>query len=65
MVTKDDSRCTYEYDKHYIVYPNYSWVHGDCIMSGGKLAEEGFEYYSGNNTEWLTVEELRNAIKYI
>lgn len=63
MVTRDDSRSTYEYEKHYIVYPNYSWVSGDQIMPGGKLVEDGFEYNSGNNTEWLSVEQLREALK--
>lgn len=62
MVTKDDSRSTYEYDKHYIVYPNYSWVKGDNIRSGGKLVEEGFEYNSGDNTQWMSVEELKEAL---
>lgn len=63
MVTRDDSRSTYEYEKHYIVYPNYSWVSDDQIMPGGKLVEDGFEYNSGNNTEWLSVEQLREALK--
>ena len=63
MVTRDDSRSTYEYEKHYIVYPNYSWVSGDQIMPGGKPVEDGFEYNSGNNTEWLSVEQLREALK--
>ncbi len=65
MVTRDDSRSTYEYDKHYIVYPNYSWVPDGNIMPGGKLVEEGFEYNSGNNTQWLDVEQLREALKHM
>lgn len=63
MVTKDDSRSTYEYDKHYIVYPNYSWVEEGNIMPGGTPVEDGFEYNSGNNTQWLSVEELKEALK--
>jgi UDP-N-acetylglucosamine 4,6-dehydratase (inverting) len=65
MVTKDDSRSTYEYDRHYIVYPNYSWVQDGNIMPGGTPVEDGFEYNSGNNTRWLGVEELREALKHI
>lgn len=65
MVTKDDSRSTYEYDKHYIIYPNYSWAKDGNILPGGKLVEDGFEYNSGNNVEWLGVEELREALKTI
>ena len=26
MVTKDDSWTTYEYDKHFIIYPHYDWA---------------------------------------
>lgn len=65
MVTKDDSRSTYEYDKHYIIYPNYSWAKDKNILPGGRLVEEGFEYNSGNNVEWLSVDELKEALKNI
>lgn len=63
MVTKDDSRLTYEYDKHYIVYPNFEWLKLDkVLLPGGKLVEEGFEYNSGTNKEWLDVEGLRKEL---
>ena len=65
MITKDDSRSTYEYDKHYIIYPNYTWASDMNILPGGKLVEEGFEYNSGNNVEWLNVEQLKEALKEI
>lgn len=65
MVTRDDSRSTFEYEKHYIVYPNYTWVSKDMVMPGGCKVEDGFEYNSGNNTQWMSVEELREALKNI
>ena len=66
MVTKDDSRSTFEYDKHYIVYPNYDWIDLEkAVLPGGKRVSEGFEYNSGTNLEWLTVEQLREALKNI
>ena len=65
MVTKDDSRSTYEYDKHYIIYPNYTWHNRQNRMPGGKPVGDGFEYNSGTNVEWLGVEELRVALKHI
>lgn len=65
MVTKDDSRMTYEYDKHYIIYPHYDWSSKRNILPGGKLVEEGFEYNSGTNKEWLSVEQLREALKHM
>ena len=59
MITKDDSRMTYEYEKHYIIYPHFDWWNSQNYMTpGGKLVEEGFEYDSGKNSEWLSVERL-------
>ena len=66
MVTRDDSRSTYEYEKHYIVYPHFDWLDLDkVLLPGGKLVEEGFEYNSGNNKEWLDVEGLKKALKEV
>lgn len=63
MVTKDDSWTTYEYERHYIIYPHYDWANlGRDILPGGRKVLEGFEYTSGNNSEWLNVEELRKEL---
>ena len=51
MVTKDDSRYTYEYPGHYIVYPHFNWWSSvKYLTPGGTIIEEGFEYNSGTNT---------------
>lgn len=63
MVTREDSMHTYEYDKHYIVYPHYNWWGKDSIIPGGKPVEQGFEYSSGTNKEWLSVEEIQKLLK--
>ncbi len=66
MVTRDDSYMTYEYDKHYIIYPHFEWWdYKENLLPNGKKVEEGFEYNSGNNTDWLGVDELREALKGI
>lgn len=63
MITKDDSRNTYEYDKHYIIYPNFEWWNLEKHFTpGGKLIEDGFEYNSGNNVDWLSTDELREKL---
>jgi UDP-N-acetylglucosamine 4,6-dehydratase (inverting) len=63
MITKDDSRTTYEYDNHYIVYPNFEWWNFEKHFTpGGRLIEKGFEYNSGNNNIWLDVNELYSEI---
>lgn len=65
MITTEDSLNTYEYDKHYIVYPHYTWWEENRIIPGGKKVEQGFSYSSDNNTEWLSVEELRELLKTV
>lgn len=64
MVTREDSRHTYEYDKHFIIYPHFDWWKGH-VIEGGRQVEFGFEYSSGNNKEWLSVDQLRTLIKNI
>lgn len=63
MVTSDDSRLAYEYDKHYIIYPDYKWKNKNDILEGGQKVGAGFEYNSGTNAEWLNVEQLQMALK--
>lgn len=66
MVTRDDSRTTYEYEKHYIVYPHFDWWNSKSFMTpGGRKIEDGFEYNSGTNSEWLSVEDLRRELKLL
>ncbi len=65
MVTVEDSPNTYEYEHHFIVYPQMIWNKRQTILPGGKKVEEGFSYSSGNNTEWLTVEQIRELLKTI
>lgn len=61
MVTREDSMTTYEYDKHYIIYPHYEWWNKD-ILPGGKPVQKEFEYNSGNNTEWLGINDLQKKL---
>ncbi len=65
MVTVEDSMTTYEYDKHYIVYPQMVWSAHRKATPTGRKVEEGFSYSSGNNTVWLTVEEIRERLKEV
>jgi UDP-N-acetylglucosamine 4,6-dehydratase (inverting) len=66
MITSDDSRNTYDYGNHYIIYPNYIWwSKDDYFKDGGILIKEGWEYNSGTNSEWLDVESLRKKIEML
>ena len=63
MITTEDSTTTYEYDKHYIVYPQVRWNSKQKINESGKKVPEGFSYSSGNNTEWLDVGQIQELLK--
>ena len=65
MVTREDSMLTYEYDKHFIVYPHFDWWNTSKIQAGGKRVEQGFEYSSGNNSEWLSVDDLKRLLENV
>lgn len=65
MITKEDSLFTYEYDKHYIIYPHYKWWSENRIIDGGKKVKEGFEYSSGTNTEWLSVGDMQERLQTV
>ena len=63
MITKDDSRTTYDYGDYYIIYPNFEWFNfKKAFKPGGVLIEEGMEYSSGDNDEWLTVEDIKRLL---
>ena len=63
MVTQEDSLSTYEYEKHFIIYPHMEWWNPNKIQPGGKQIEQGFEYSSGTNTQWLSVEEIQALLQ--
>ena len=64
MITASDSYNTYDLGKYYTILPtNTSWDLNEFINHFGAVkVPEGFSYNSGENTEWETVESLRNLI---
>jgi UDP-N-acetylglucosamine 4,6-dehydratase (inverting) len=63
MVTTEDALTAYEYDKHYIVYPQMNFWNEGRVIEGGHKLEYGFSYTSGNNSEWYDVEDLKQLLK--
>lgn len=59
MVTVEDAPFTYEFDKHFIVYPQVTFNDRQTPDPAGKKVPDGFSYSSGNNTEWMSVEDIR------
>ncbi|MDQ7004676.1 MAG: UDP-N-acetylglucosamine 4,6-dehydratase (inverting) [Ghiorsea sp.] len=63
MCPADDSHLTLEFDDHYVICPTIQFAHKtdftkNLIGEVGKKVEQGFEYNSLNNTEWLSHEEF-------
>ncbi|MGQ9569767.1 MAG: UDP-N-acetylglucosamine 4,6-dehydratase (inverting) [Thermodesulfovibrionales bacterium] len=65
MIPRDEARKTLEFDSHYIIQPDFRFFERRYKNNGGRPVPEDFEYCSGTNTWWLTVEELREMIKSI
>ena len=65
MVTVEDAPYTYEYEKHFIIYPQMVWSEKKKAVPTGKKVPEGFSYSSGNNNEWLTVEQIRDLLTHL
>lgn len=65
MITESDSFFTYDLGKYYAILPQTTrWSIEDFVQHfDAKKVDEGFKYNSGENTEWETVEGLRDLIK--
>ena len=68
MITAADSLNTYDLGEYFVILPNkVSWdLESFLKANNGRKVPEGFRYNSGENTQWETVESLRNKIsKYL
>ncbi len=65
MITSSDSFTTYDLGKYYVILPQVTnWNLEEYIKKfNAKLVPQGFNYTSGENDEWETVESLRSLIK--
>ena len=65
MITSSDSFYTYDLGKYYTILPSqHRWDLDDYIDHfNAKKVKMDFRYNSGENTEWVTVEDLRTLIK--
>ena len=63
MVTSEDSPTTYEYEKHYIVYPQMVFNDRMKAEPTGKKVANGFTYSSETNQMWLSVEQIRERLR--
>lgn len=66
MCPADDSHLTLEFDDHFVISPSIVMYDENVTFSRnllgecGNPVEQGFEYNSGTNEDFLTIEELAN-----
>ena len=69
MITETDALNTIDIGKYYAILPSYSAMltQDDFVKHhNGVFVPDGFHYSSDNNTEWETVESMRdNIVKYV
>jgi len=65
MITSSDSYTTYDLEKYYVILPNKpSWELDSFIRKFKAIkVKEGFSYNSGENKEFLSIEQLKLLIK--
>jgi UDP-N-acetylglucosamine 4,6-dehydratase len=64
MIGTEDSFYTYEYPEHFKILPAiHNWSNCTNRIKDGRKVPEGFSYTSDNNTEWMSIDALRNWIK--
>jgi UDP-N-acetylglucosamine 4,6-dehydratase (inverting) len=69
MITVADAPNTLETDRHFVIVPSLvGRSHHEALAQyqrhhQGRVVPEGFRYSSGDNTEWLTVPQLRDLIR--
>ncbi len=65
MITSSDSFFTYDCGKYFTILPQVPRFNLDEFITqhNAKKVEQGFHYNSGDNQEWVGVEEMRSLIK--
>ena len=65
MCPTDDSHLTIEFDDHYVIAPTIRFTDKDynfltnAIGKKGEFVEQGFEYHSGTNAQFLSIDEIK------
>ncbi len=63
MIGPEDVVHTYEYDSYFKILPAInSWDTSKERIKGGTKVRENFEYSSHTNSDWMSIEELRDWI---
>lgn len=65
MITETDALSSLEFEKYFVILPSIKlWdVNKFAQAFNGHMCKTGFSYNSGENTDWLTIEEIRTLIR--
>jgi UDP-N-acetylglucosamine 4,6-dehydratase/5-epimerase len=65
MITSSDSYTTYDLGKYYVILPqNPTFKLSDFIdQFKAKKVQPGFQYNSGTNEEWVSVDQMRDLLR--
>lgn len=62
LINDDESRSTVELEDMFVVQPVGALWFGQSWTDRGQLLSDGYRYTSDNNTQWLTIEQIREVI---
>jgi UDP-N-acetylglucosamine 4,6-dehydratase len=67
MCPLDESHLTLEFDDHYVICPSIQFAHisdftKNLLDEVGMPVDQGYEYNSGGNTEWLSYDKFLNIV---
>lgn len=64
MIGFEDAPHTFEYDGYYKILPAiHGWSSDKNRIKHGKKVDDNFTYTSNNNTEWMTIDDLKMWIE--
>lgn len=62
LITPEEACHAKEYEKHFVILPEYHWWSGHEIYNDGKILNPGFHYSSLNNPSWYNVNDIKRLL---
>jgi len=62
LISEDEARTTVELEDMYVVQPAAALWFGHNWADIGETLPDGYHYASDNNTEWLTLKEIKKMV---
>lgn len=71
LVSQDEARHTLEFPNYYAIYPEFTFredlpnIQKELKKKKGNPLSEDFVYSSGDNSDWLTVDQLKKELLFL